>query len=103
MTNTAAIDRLLYGAYHQRVPTEIDIFRTANVLVREHGADAPIHAAMKADEMLGPRLLSLHNLHFYGALMREAREMIRLGKLRGWVEETIDRMREQDEVGGLDD
>ena len=58
---------------------------------------------VKADEMLGPRLLSLHNLHFYGALMREAREMIRLGKLRGWVEETIDRMREQDEVGGLDD
>ncbi len=56
----------------------------------------------KADEMLGPRLLSLHNLHFYGALMRKAREMIRLGSFEPWVEETIARMREQDEVGGPD-
>ncbi len=27
----------------------------------------------RAKEMLGPRLLSLHNIHFYGALMRGAR------------------------------
>lgn len=54
---------------------------------------------VKADEMLGPRLLSLHNLHFYGALMREAREMIRLGRLAPWVESTLERMRDQDEVG----
>lgn len=54
----------------------------------------------KADEMLGPRLLSLHNLHFYGSLMCKAREMIRLGTLAPWVEATIDRMQEQDEVGG---
>lgn len=56
----------------------------------------------KADEMLGPRLLSLHNLHFYGALMRKAREMIRLGKLGPWVESTLERMRELDEVGAAD-
>ncbi len=56
----------------------------------------------KADEMLGPRLLSLHNLHFYGALMRKAREMIRLGKLGSWAESTLDRMRERDEVGAAD-
>jgi queuine tRNA-ribosyltransferase len=56
----------------------------------------------KADEMLGPRLLSLHNLHFYGALMRKAREMIRLGKLGPWVESTLERMRELDEVGTAD-
>ncbi len=54
---------------------------------------------VKADEMLGPRLLSLHNLHFYGALMREAREMIRLGRLAPWVEATLAQMHEQDEVG----
>jgi len=53
----------------------------------------------KADEMLGPRLLSLHNLHFYGALMRKAREMIRVGKLHPWVEATIAHMRALDEVG----
>lgn len=54
---------------------------------------------VKADEMLGPRLLSLHNLYFYGALMRKAREMIRLGRLGTWVESTLATMRAQDEVG----
>ena len=31
---------------------DLDIYRTANILVREHGQDAPIHAAMRADEIL---------------------------------------------------
>ena len=31
---------------------ELDIYRSANVLVKRHGADAPIHAAMRADAML---------------------------------------------------
>ncbi len=30
----------------------LDIYRTAQVLVREHGEDAPIEAAMRADRML---------------------------------------------------
>ena len=30
----------------------IDIYRTANVLVKPHGEDAPLEAAMRADEML---------------------------------------------------
>ncbi len=29
-----------------------DIWRSANVLVKQHGADAPIQAAMRADAML---------------------------------------------------
>lgn len=53
----------------------------------------------KADEMLGPRLLSLHNLHFYGALMRKAREMIRVGELGPWVEATLAQIQQGDEVG----
>ncbi len=53
----------------------------------------------KADEMLGPRLLSLHNLHFYGALMRKAREMIRVGELGPWVEATLAQIHQGDEVG----
>ncbi len=57
----------------------------------------------KADEMLGPRLVSLHNLHFYGALMRKAREMIRVGELGPWVDATLRQMQELDEVGGSDD
>lgn len=53
----------------------------------------------KAEEMLGPRLLSLHNLHFYGALMRKAREMIRNGGLEPWIDATIAQMEELDEIG----
>ena len=34
------------------MPSEIDIYRTANLLVKQHGEDAPIHAAMRADAML---------------------------------------------------
>ena len=30
----------------------LDIYRSAQVLVKRHGQDAPIHAAMRADAML---------------------------------------------------
>ena len=29
----------------------IDIYQTANELIKQHGEDAPIHAAMRADEL----------------------------------------------------
>ncbi len=53
----------------------------------------------KADEMLGPRLLTQHNLHFYGALVRAAREAIGAGRYSSWALETTKRMRDGDEVG----
>ena len=31
---------------------DLDIWRCANVLVKQQGEDAPIHAAMRADAML---------------------------------------------------
>ncbi len=31
---------------------DLDIYRSAQVLVKHHGADAPIKAAMRADAML---------------------------------------------------
>ncbi len=31
---------------------DLDIYRSAQVLVKQHGPDAPIHAAMRADDML---------------------------------------------------
>ncbi len=30
----------------------LDIYRSAQALVKQHGPDAPIHAAMRADAML---------------------------------------------------
>ena len=49
-----------------------------------------------AREMLGPILLSIHNLTYYQRLLADARlaieadrfETFRLGKLRGWGQET---------------
>ena len=32
--------------------SEIDIYRAANELIRQHGDEAPIHAAIRADELL---------------------------------------------------
>ena len=32
--------------------SDLDIYRTANLLIQQHGEEAAIQAAMKADEML---------------------------------------------------
>jgi hypothetical protein len=39
-------------AGREPVTSDLDIYRAANVLVREHGNEAPIHAAMRHDELL---------------------------------------------------
>ncbi len=31
---------------------DLDIYRTAQALIKQHGQDVPIHAAMRADAML---------------------------------------------------
>jgi queuine tRNA-ribosyltransferase len=51
-----------------------------------------------AKEMLGPRLASLHNLHFYGALMKGARAAIEADEYAKYAKETATRMREGDEI-----
>lgn len=35
-----------------KLTSSLDIYRTANELIQQHGADAPILAAMRADAML---------------------------------------------------
>ena len=32
--------------------SDLDVFRTANILIKQHSPDAPIEAAMRADTML---------------------------------------------------
>jgi queuine tRNA-ribosyltransferase len=44
-----------------------------------------------SDEMLGLRLLSLHNVHFLVALMRAAREAIAKRNLDAWSQRWLDR------------
>jgi queuine tRNA-ribosyltransferase len=52
-----------------------------------------------SQEMLGPRLLTEHNLWFYGDLTRKAREAIRAGRYHAFASAAAARMRERDEVG----
>ncbi len=32
--------------------SDLDIYRSAQALIKQHGQDAPIHAAMRADKLL---------------------------------------------------
>jgi queuine tRNA-ribosyltransferase len=63
---------------------------------------AYLHHLVRAGEMLGPRLLTHHNIWFYGALMREARAAIEDRRYDKWAASTIENMREGDEVGRPD-
>jgi queuine tRNA-ribosyltransferase len=49
-----------------------------------------------ADELLGLRLLSLHNVHFLIALMRTARERIVAGAFDGWSQDWLRRFHSQE-------
>jgi queuine tRNA-ribosyltransferase len=46
-----------------------------------HFSRAYLHHLQKVNEILGARLNTLHNLHYYQALMRELREAVAGGKL----------------------
>ncbi len=51
---------------------------------------AYLHHLFKCSEPLGPRLLSMHNLHHYHALMAEARHAIELGKYAAFAREKLE-------------
>ncbi len=50
---------------------------------------------VKADEILGLRLVSIHNLHFYCGLGRRARAAILAGEFEAFRKETVGRLRGQ--------
>lgn len=45
-----------------------------------------------SDEILGLRLLSLHNVHFLVSLMRGARDAIKAGAFESWASESLQRL-----------
>ncbi|MBO4336523.1 MAG: tRNA guanosine(34) transglycosylase Tgt [Lachnospiraceae bacterium] len=55
---------------------------------------AYIRHLLKAGEMLGLRLLVLHNLYFYNHLMEEIRAALDEGRFAGYKKETLMRMEE---------
>ncbi len=55
--------------------SNLDIYRSANLLVKQHGEDAPIHAAKRADAML-----EAGDLDGYGVWKRIVRAVEELGR-----------------------
>ena len=53
---------------------------------------AYLHHLMKCGEPLGPRLLSVHNLHYYLDLMRQARAAIEAGVYASFARQRLDEM-----------
>jgi queuine tRNA-ribosyltransferase len=57
---------------------------------------AYLHHLFRCEEMLGPMLLTWHNIQYYQDLTRGLREAIRAGRLAAHIEETRARWREGD-------
>ena len=50
---------------------------------------AYLHHLDKCNEMLGPRLNTLHNLHYYQRLMRRMRQAIGQGRFDAWAADFV--------------
>ena len=62
--------------------SDLDIYRTANELIKQHGDDAPIQAAMRADEMLEKG--DLDGKRVWLRIMKAVDEMLAKEPLRHW-------------------
>lgn len=87
----------LKQARHRRDPAPVDASCDCPVCTKY--SRAYLRHLIHAGEILGGRLLTQHNLHFYAALMRAARAAIAEHRYAAFARETEARMRELDEVG----
>ncbi len=87
----------LKQARHKRDESALD--RDCDCPVCARYSRAYLHHLVRTGEMLGARLLTEHNLWFYGALTRRGREQIAAGNYRAWAKQAERKMREGDEVG----
>ena len=62
---------------------DLDIYRSAQVLVKRHGQDAPIHAAMNADAMLDKG--DLEGRAVWKRILRAVGVLQRMGPVSGEV------------------
>ncbi len=62
---------------------DLDTYRSANLLVKQHGTDAPIHAAMRADAMLEAG--DLDGLAVWKRIVRAVEEIQRTDRPSGEV------------------
>jgi queuine tRNA-ribosyltransferase len=69
----------LRNARHRRDPAPLE--SGCQCYACRHFSRAYLHHLFAAEEMLGPTLLSLHNVDYYGRLMAGAREAVAAGRL----------------------
>ena len=61
--------------------SDLDIYRSAQVLVKQHGEDAPIQAAMRADATLEAG--DLHGFSVWKRILRAVEELRRVEPVDG--------------------
>ncbi len=76
---TRAGDVKIRNARHRDDPAPLDA--ACACYTCRHFSRAYLHHLQKANEILGARLNTLHNLHYYQELMRELRAAIEAGRL----------------------
>jgi len=81
---------------HRRDPNPID--PSCSCAVCTTFSRAYLRHLITSAEMLGPRLITQHNLHFYQDLTRAARAAIREGRYASWAADAEARMLAHDEV-----
>jgi queuine tRNA-ribosyltransferase len=79
-------------ARHARDDEPVDV--ECDCYTCQHFSRAYLRHLAVAGEMLGAQLASLHNVHFYQHLMRQARAHIRSGDFAVWAEMQAGRMEE---------
>ncbi len=60
---------------------DLDIYRSAQALLKQHGADAPIQAAMRADELLEAG--DLDGAAVWRRVLRAVEELLRAERSEG--------------------
>ena len=65
---------------------------TCNCPACQNFSRAYISHLMKADEMLGMRLIVLHNLYFYNTMMEEIRDALDAGEFKKYKKEKIEKI-----------
>ncbi len=58
----------------ESMTSDLDIYRSAQVLIKRHGEDAPIEAAMRADELL--EVGDLDGCAVFKRVLRAVEEML---------------------------
>jgi queuine tRNA-ribosyltransferase len=88
-TSTGVIN--IRNAAHQRDPQPID--PACSCYTCRNYSRAYLRHLDRCNEILGSRLNTIHNLHFYLDLMRQLREAIEAGRLQAFADDFLARRR----------